>query len=587
MVGTKRYDEGVYHHGVDKQEVNGVKVDVLVDRWILSVLYVLCIARTDSGDGHAYLIEYIPHGETVRKRAVISQSGLLGRGDDAMKELRDIGISVLGCNAKLVREYLDHEHLKFSHRKTPDDFWTSVKVIGWEPVGQRFVLPNEIIGTQNGVWFSGNPNIVPYKKYGTFDDWNTTIAERCEGNSYLMLALSCAFAGPLLEPLNIPGLGLHYFGDSTIGKSTALVVAASPWGSPKYMIPWRTTLNGLEIQAENHSSTLLVVDESHQVDAKNLDAAVYMLLNGMAKARMNRDTSARDIPRWVACVLSSGERSIETHQTTAKIEHKVGQTVRIIDVPVINGRHGIFEDIHGANNGAEFSDALRAAAAATYGHVGPLFIERLIANYSGLGLSVRLANTLKEFGNDLSAQDARVARSFAVAALAGELAIEWGILPWKRNSALIAAVEIFKHWQATQPKSNRSKEVAHLLKAILDFIQTYGARFSNIDWLPDYDNDTGRLINPEPVIYERAGYWKQIKPIDDDENGRRIYGFTAQGLDKASGGFGGRKAAEVLDAVGALVDKGKDKRRSKPTDTPDGNKVRLYWVDPEILEAKL
>ena len=577
MVGLRRYDEGVYYHYIAQQEVNGVKVDVLVNQWILSVLYVLCIVRTDSGDGHAYLIEYIPHGETVRKRAVISQSGLLGRGDDAMKELRDIGISVLAKNAKLVREYLDEQHLKFSNRKTPNDFWTSVKVIGWEPVGGRFVLPNEIIGMQNGVWFSGNPNVVPYKKNGDFDAWKTTIAARCGGNSYLMFALSCAFAGPLLEPLNIPGLGFHYFGDSTIGKSTALVVGASAWGTPKYMIPWRTTLNGLEIQAENHSSTLLVVDESHQVDPKNLDAAVYMLLNGMAKARMNRDTTARDISRWIACVLSSGERSIETHQANAKIEHKVGQTVRIIDVPVANGQHGLFDDIHETKNGADFSDALRAAAAVSYGHAGPMFIKNLIENYSELGLSIRLADILKEFGNNLSAQDTRVARCFAVTALAGELAIEWGILPWEKNSATIAAIEIFNYWKTTQPESTKSKETAQLAAAAKGFIETRDADFSDADWTPDYDPDSGRIINAEPVIRERAGYWKEI-------NDKRVYCFNVEGLKRASGGFGARRAAEILDGIGALVDKDAGKRTKKIWIPQLKRSLSFYVVDPEKLE---
>ena len=125
--------------------------------------------RTDSGNGHAYLIEYIPHGETQPRRAVLSQALLLGRGEEAMKELRDLGISVLGCNAKYVREYLDSQHLKFSCHKTPDDFWTSVKVIGWAPVGERFVLPDQIIGRQSGVWFSGKANVTQYRKSGDFD----------------------------------------------------------------------------------------------------------------------------------------------------------------------------------------------------------------------------------------------------------------------------------------------------------------------------------------------------------------------------------------------------------------------------------
>jgi len=577
MAGSKQYRQGVYYHFVEQEkDSQGNIVDVLVDLWICSVLWVRCIVRTDSGNGHAYLIEYIPHGESAPRRAVLLQALLLGRGDEAMKALRDLGISVLGCNTKYVRQYLDSEHLKFSSQKTPDDFWTSVKVIGWEPVGERFVLPDQIIGKQTGLWFSGKNNVAQYKKSGSLDKWRSTVAALCERNPYLIVALSCGFTGPLLEPLNIPGLGLHYFGDSTTGKSTSLVVSASPWGPEKFVISWRTTINGLEVQAISRSSTLLPVDESHQVDPKVLDASVYMLLNGTAKARMNKDTSPREIEHWRVCVLSSGERSIETHQASANIDHKIGQTVRIIDVPVLNGQHGLFSDIHSARNGAEFADALREAAAKNYGHAGPLFIQKFIKNYSGLRLSTGLSALQKAFGENLGAQDARVARSFAAIALAGELAIRWEILPWPEETALVAAVELFSRWKETQPESTRSKEAAQVSRGFSGFIETREADFSDADWTPQHDQH-GHLINPEPVIRERAGYWKEI-------NGNRIYCFNAEGFNRASGGFGSRKAAEILDAAGALIDKEPGKRSKKIWIPQLKRELRFYMVDPEKLE---
>jgi len=579
--GKRDFKAGVYQH--DIEEDKDTKVKVPIDRWISSVLRVLSIVRTESGSEHGYLIEYVPHGESQPRREVMSQALLLGRGDEALRKLRDIGVSILGANSRHVRDYLDAEHLRFS-AKEPDDFWTRVKVVGWYPMGERFVLPSQVIGAQEGVWFSGKNDGVLYGAGGNFEDWKPQVAAAGIENFYLQFALSCAFTGPLLEPLNIPGLGFHYFGDSTLGKSTALTIAASPWGSGepgRFLLSWRNTINGLESQAVRRSSTLFPIDESHQVDPKTLDQAVYMLLNGTGKGRMDKNISAREIDHWRTCVLSSGERSIEMHQTAAKIDHKVGQTVRMIDVPVASGQYGLFTNIHGAKNGAEFSDALRGEAAGkNYGHAGPQFIMELINHYQGLSLSLRLDGALQEFekiDGALGAQDRRVARCFALAAVAGELAIEWGILPWKKDSALIAAMEIFHQWKQTQPQSSGSKETQQVLKAVHDFIQTYGACFSDIDWIPMKDQH-GRIVNAEAVIHERAGYWK-------DTGGKRIYLFTAKGLDKASGGFGTRKAAEVLDEIGALVEKDQDrKRRTKKWRTPEGDKVNFYWVDPEKLE---
>jgi putative DNA primase/helicase len=588
IVGTEHFKEGVYYHCLNEEkDASGNVVTIAVDLWICSILRVLCIVRTDSGNEHAYLLEYVPHGETQSRRAVLSQALLLGRGEEAMKELRDLGISVLGNNAKYVREYLDGQHLKFSSQKTPDDFWTSVKVIGWAPVGERFVLPNEIIGRQTGVWFSGRINIAHYRKSGDFNVWKSRVAAPCEGNSYLILALSCAFAGPLLEPLNIPGLGFHYFGDSTTGKSTSLAVSASAWGPEKFMISWRTTINGLEIQAASRSSTLIPVDESHQVDPKVLDASVYMLLNGTAKARMNKDISPREIEHWRACVLSSGERSIETHQATAKIEHKVGQTVRIIDVPVVTGPYGLFEDIHEAKNGAEFSDALRDAATRHYGHAGPSFVEKFIANFAGLQLSARLADILEEFGIGLSAQDTRVARSFALIALAGELAIEWRILPWPSRSALSAAINIFNLWSKSQPRSTRSKENAQILRNISDFLGAYGdTRCTDVKPkmytdVTDPKNPVLRKCEEQPLPkgINRAGYW-------DDTSGHRIYLLSSAALVEA-GKFDLDRILVALQDANALAATGTGNEKAKRRRTPDGRNPKLYWIDPEKLDLNL
>ena len=53
-------------------------------------------------------------------------------------------------------------------------------------------------------------------------------------------------------------------------------------------------------------------------------------------------------------------------------------------------------DIHGAKNGAEFSDALRDAASQHYGP-GPEFITELINHSTSLGLPARLAAIVQEF----------------------------------------------------------------------------------------------------------------------------------------------------------------------------------------------
>ncbi len=139
--GGRRYHAGVYHHTIKKgQDDKGNETEELVNTWICSVLKVLSIVRTSSGAEHSYLLEYIPHGENDPRRALLAQSHLLGRAEEALKALRDVGISVLHEHAKAVRDYLDKEHRRFS-AEDPDDFWQSVKTIGWAPAPKSFILP--------------------------------------------------------------------------------------------------------------------------------------------------------------------------------------------------------------------------------------------------------------------------------------------------------------------------------------------------------------------------------------------------------------------------------------------------------------
>jgi putative DNA primase/helicase len=194
-------------------------------------------------------------------------------------------------------------------------------------------------------------------------------------------------------------------------------------------------------------------------------------------------------------------------------------------------------------------------------------------------------DTLKEFGTGLSAQDTRVARSFAVAALAGELAIEWGVLPWPPRSSLLAAIEIFKHWQATQPKSAQSKEHADILKNISDFIGAFGdTRFTDVKpkTFIDYTDPANPVLRkceeqPMPKGVNRAGYW-------DDSSGSRIYLLSPPSLLEA-GKYDTSRIVAALELAGAFAAVGTDGHKAKRKRTPDGRNTRFYWINTDKLDT--
>jgi putative DNA primase/helicase len=572
----------------EEKDDDGEPIERLCDTWILSVLDVLAIVRTTIGDEHSYLIEYVEHGLTQVKRSVMAQGLMLGRLEELLKALRSIGISALYQHGVKIRQYLDEQHLRFNPGR-PEDFWHSTKQTGWYnpkglPYAESFVLPQEIIGRQTGVCFSGRGELPRYEKAGEYEKWRKQIVGPCANNPYLLMALGSAFTGPLLGPLNIPIVGLHFFDDSSTGKTTAATPATSVWGPAEFTLSWRMTVNGLEAQAACRSGTLYSIDESHLAEPKHLDAAIYMLANGCSKARMNRDASAKARAFWKTVVLSCGERSLETHIANAGLEFKAGQAVRIVDLP-IRATYGIFDCLHGEAKASVFSDKLREAAATHFGHAGPMFVQWLIEYLPTLGLKQRLSEMTKQLGDGLPPQEERVARSFALIAVAGELAIEAGILPLEVNCFVQAAKKLFTIWQAVQPHAS-SREHAKILEAVLSFILRHGdTRFTDIkprtyETGDGHGGTTTEICEQQPEARDRAGYW-------DDATRERSYLFFPHALREATAHFDFDRVLRALEDADAFVDT-EPKKRSKKRRVPVTNKVTtFYWINPSKLDPAI
>ncbi len=418
-----------------------------------------------------------------------------------------------------------------------------------------------------------------YEVRGTLEDWKEQVAKYAQGNPYLVFGISCGLSGPLLEPLGVPGIGFHLLGDSTSGKTTALLTATSVWGPPKFMLSWRQTSNRLEAQAASRSDTVLTIDESHMIEPKALDASIYMLIGGTAKGRLKRDSTAAETATWHIPIFSCGESALETCLSTERTDPKAGQGVRICDIP-LEGRYGVFDQLPPGMSPAAFADMLRENAAVFYGTAGPAFVERLISQYPELDLRQELLELVHILDVEaLSAQQQRVWRSFALVGLAGELAIRWGIVPWEAESATNAAIALFEAWRRAQPESSSSQEHARILRLIRDTINAHGtSQFSAIDGgTRKFITDTGAEVDESLVrIINRTGYWK-------DEGEKRTYGFTSEGLRRATKEYDFPRVLRALKEAGAFTKTG-PKQASVTTWIPgEHRRADLYWIDPEKL----
>jgi len=163
-------------------------------------------------------------------------------------------------------------------------------------------------------------------------------------------------------------------------------------------------------------------------------------------------------------------------------------------------------------------------------------------------------------------QDKRAAARFALIAMAGELAAEYGIVPWPEGTAYHAAIAGFQAWRKLRGPGN--DEPRQILDRVNAFIERHGdSRFSNLT-----------SDNPEH-IRDRAGWWQS-----DLTNNSRSYLFTADGLREAVTGFDFRRVLDVLQAAGALPQSGERGKRRRQYKIA-GRKMRLYPILAEKLEV--
>jgi uncharacterized protein (DUF927 family) len=387
-----------------------------------------------------------------------------------------------------------------------DERVTFVPRTGWHNVGNRrvFVLPDEAFGADELVLLNAD-TASPYGCRGSLTDWQNGIGRLTARQRLGVLAVSTAFAGPLLHISGQDGGGIHIRGSSSTGKTSVGRAGASVWGPRTYMRSWRATANGLEGAAVLATDTLLVLDELGVIDSRELNAAVYQLAIGAGKNRARRDGSMRAPATWRVMVVSTGEVSIASKVEEDKNRRaRAGQEVRILDIPADAGRgYGAFDAPRdGENSAAGLADEIVRSAEEYYGTAGPAFLQAIIGrgienvtDYINTAIENFCANTLK-FGTD--GQIRRAARRLALIAAAGELAHDLGIVPhWQKGEPTKAAEFALEQWIAGRG-GREAAEAIQAIRSVRLFIEKFGdSRFEDAEY-------------PEGKIHNRAG-WRRGK----------------------------------------------------------------------------
>jgi len=550
---------GVYWHsykrGTDNDtadEDNGDRP--ITDEWVASPVTVTA-RTTNSDDGsEGRLLRLLTEGGI--KEWIIPMEVFGGSGEDARRSLFGMGVIIAMKKRGAFMEYLLEQR--------PAQVLATTGRPGWHESG-AFVLPGRTLGSDKVRFQAGSRALNLFRVRGDLAGWRVEVAAKCEGNPVLTLAIGCALAGPLLSLVGVLGGGVHLVGDSSSGKSLAQLIGSSVWGDPGiFAASWDMTKGGLEIEASGRNDTLLPLDEIKRADPKRVQEMAYSLANGQGKGTMTREREGRAKLSWRLLTLSSGERSLSEHAAIGGNAAHAGAELRMVDVNAGTRTHRAFDELHGLA-GADFHRLLTVAVDAHHGHLGPAFVEHLLASDDRAGLLKDFAEVRASFIAD-NAQAGRVADRFAVIALAGEMAIAYGLLPWTEGSALADCRLLYGEWLSRVGSGNA--EDRQILAGILDFIDRHGSsRFSDV-------NDH----TPDAKVFNRAGYWELIGT-------KRLYLFNKSALVEAASGYGLSRVIKALEGAHVLARRDSE-RKTKNFRLPGGGQSRLYVIDPEVMDRE-
>jgi uncharacterized protein (DUF927 family) len=534
--------------------------------WICSPLHVLAMTRNDHGSEWGRLLEWHDAEDRVHRWAMPLEM-TQGDGFELCRELVRNGLLIApGGSAR-------NRLIGYLVMAKPGRLVRCTDRVGWH--GNAFALWDGVIGSNDGEGLhlqSERDESLGMSQAGTRSAWREQVAALAVGNSRLVFATSLAFAAPLARFANESG-GFHLMGSSSVGKSTALYLAASVWGHPdSYPHKWRTTSNGLEGVCLGRNDLLLILDELAQVEPREAGENAYMIANGQGKVRATRNGLARSPGRWRTLFLSAGEIGLAEHMRQAGKQIRAGQEIRLVEIAADAGRGiGLFDTLHGLAGGDVLSQRLAELTRQQHGTAGRAFLAALADSTTLASLPAILKQGRDSFLADdvpvgADGQVKRVAGRFALVGSAGELATHFGLTGWPPGEATAAAVRLFGEWLAARGGAG-SSEVREGIAAVRAFLEAHGE--SRFTYWETAEQDKTKTIN-------RAGFRRT------DNGDTWFYVLPEAFRREVCRGFNAAHVAAAMAERG-LLKTDRDRKTSKQRMPGMGNGPKpCYLVTPAI-----
>lgn len=320
--------------------------------------------------------------------------------------------------------------------------------------------------------------------------WKKYVGDLCENNPNLIVSICHALSAPLRVEYRRAFLILSLVSLTTTGKTTIQRVVTSMWQScsGENAVPQLqgTAIGVIDRLSQSPGQAVCFQDSRQFASADEFQSLLFSVADASSRFKYGQTTK----PLQCTLILSN-ERSLLDMAARDKANLDEGVFGRYLEIHA-ESAHGMFHDIHEADNAAEFARELETRAEEYSGAVWPVWIASLAHNWHK---SIRNNNHnfkheqdelffgLDELGleeSELEAVDQRLIREAAFSLWAGVLASEMGVIPFSKNEIRTAFQQVLKAYLGHR-KSGRTPVAERVIEAVRGYVDQNPMRFPKLE----------------------------------------------------------------------------------------------------------
>lgn len=470
--------------------------------------------------------------------------------------------------ALLEEEYFENNSMKSFHQG-----------IGWDKTRSEY--QKELFPSKDGYVYkrygyidktksryAGNFDIKPrgdYKKQKQFI--KDEVCGYTPSEIAVAVGLSAVVNGRIQDIVHTPNLIVHFYGDSSRGKTTAAQLAVSVAGIPdiqstSLFMSWNATSNAIIARLKMNHGMPVAMDEISKYNGNQMSAVVYALSDGRDRERLNKDATLRTTDKsdsFTTVIVSTGESTL-----IGKCNNNTGLKTRVIEIDTQ------------FTKSANHANVIKENCMQNCGYLAPKLAKYM--QVKGIDYVMeKYWYWLEEYMSRTTTSNLkeRISANYALILTAADLANE----AFKFNFDIDKMINLFIQNEIENDSETDIAKAAH--EKLIDFAKTHHGHFTKFNTKHGRLNIDYQDVNDSIEAYGRIDT-NMNKAYDDNKVIVGEYGFTREAFKKIvlSLGYEDEKVLlKKLKQAGYLNhEQGKmyRKRKLRKDDSSNTNMYVLY-----------